>query len=374
MAALPMRVGVLTSSRADFGIYLPLLKKMQNDSFFNLRIIAFGSHLSPFHGYTLKTIEAEGFPVDAKIESLLTGDSPEAIATAMSLTMMKFSQYWGTHASQYDIVLCLGDRYEMFAAVTAGVPFGIKFAHLHGGEKTLGAIDNFFRHSISQAAWCHFASTAAYAERLGQMLDEPERIYNVGALSLDSLADIAFLSKDEIKNKWNIDMTAPTILVTFHPETVNVSENTEYANELVKTFIALSQFQIVITMPNADTLGATVRNIFIAKLSGQRHIVMVENLGTRGYFSVIHHCAFLLGNTSSGIIEAASLGKYVINVGDRQKGRMQSDNVVNVPVSSEAMLKAVESISGKGDYKGENIYYQNGSADKICNSLKQLFY
>lgn len=374
MAALPLRVGVLTSSRADFGIYLPLLKKMQNDPFFNLKIIAFGSHLSPFHGYTLKAIEAEGFSIDAKIESLLTGDSPEAIATAMSLTMMKFSQYWGAHASQYDIVLCLGDRYEMFAAVTAGVPFGVKFAHLHGGEKTLGAIDNFFRHAISQAAWSHFASTAAYAERLRQMLDEPERIYNVGALSLDSLADITFLSKDEIKSKWNIDMTAPTILVTFHPETVNISENTQYATELVKTFTALSQFQIVITMPNADTLGATVRNIFIEKLSSQPHIVMVENLGTRGYFSVMHHCAFLLGNTSSGIIEAASLGKYVINTGDRQKGRMQSGNVVNVPVSSEAMLKAVGQIANKGNYNGENIYYQNGSAEKICNSLKQLFY
>jgi GDP/UDP-N,N'-diacetylbacillosamine 2-epimerase (hydrolysing) len=127
-------------------------------------------------------------------------------------------------------------------------------------------------------------------------------------------------------------------------------------------------------MPNADTLGATVRNIFIEKLSGLRHIVMVENLGTRGYFSVMHHCAFLLGNTSSGIIEAASLHKYVINVGDRQKGRMQSDNVVDVPVSSEAMLKAVKAISEKGNYTGENIYYQNGSADTICNSLKQLFY
>jgi GDP/UDP-N,N'-diacetylbacillosamine 2-epimerase (hydrolysing) len=374
MAALPLRVGVLTSSRADFGIYLPLLKKMQNDSFFDLKLIVLGSHLSPFHGYTVKTIEAEGFAIDAKIESLLTGDSREAIATAMSLTMMKFSQYWGAHANQYDIVLCLGDRYEMFAAVTAGVPFGVKFAHLHGGEKTLGAIDNFFRHSISQAAWCHFASTAAYAERLTQMLDEPERIYNVGALSLDSLADIAFLSKEQIKSKWNIDMAAPTILVTFHPETVNVSENVEYAGELVKTFITLSRFQIVITMPNADTLGATVRNIFIEKLSGQRHIVMVENLGTQGYFSVIHHCVFLLGNTSSGIIEAASLGKYVINVGDRQKGRMQSDNVLNVPVSSEAILKAVDLISAKGNYTGENIYYQNGSAEKICNSLKQLFY
>src|SRR5690242_9410501 len=124
MATLPLRVGVLTSSRADFGIYLPLLKKIQNDTFFDLKIIAFGSHLSPFHGYTLKFIEAEGFTIDTRIESLLTGDSPEAIATAMSLTMMKFAQYWGTHGNQYDLVLCLGDRYEMFAAVTAGVPFG----------------------------------------------------------------------------------------------------------------------------------------------------------------------------------------------------------------------------------------------------------
>jgi GDP/UDP-N,N'-diacetylbacillosamine 2-epimerase (hydrolysing) len=373
MATPAIRIGVLTSSRADFGIYLPLLKRMQQDSAFEVKLIVFGSHVSPFHGLTVRNIEAEGFAVDYRIDSLLAGDSEEAIATSMSLTMLKFSQFWGERASQFDLVLCLGDRYEMFAACSAGVPFQIRFAHIHGGEQTLGAMDNFFRHSLSHLAWCHFVSTAAFADRLKHMLDITDRIYTVGALSLDSLETLEFFSIEDIKERWNIDLRKPTILTTFHPETVRTSSNELFAYELVKAIESLSRFHVVITLPNADTLGTTVRRIFEERLGGLPHVTLIDNFGTRGYFSVMHHSAFLLGNTSSGIIEAASFGKYVINLGNRQEGRLQSDNVVNVPIEKDRILEAVESIAGKGDFRGENKYHRSGAAALITGAIKELF-
>src|ERR1044071_7587685 len=172
-----MRIGILTSSRADFGIYLPLLREMQRQSWIDFKIIAFGTHLSRFHGYSIQQIEEAGFEVSYTIESMLLSDSPESISTAMGLTMIHFSSFWKDHAAEFDLVFCLGDRYEMFAAVMAGVPMHIRFAHLHGGEKTLGATDNVFRHSITQAASIHFAATEQYADRIRQLLDEPKDIF-----------------------------------------------------------------------------------------------------------------------------------------------------------------------------------------------------
>jgi len=372
MASSPVTVGVLTSSRADFGIYLPLLRKLKEDSYFELKLIVFGTHLSPFHGLTVQAIEAEGFTPDYKIESMLTGDSEEAVTTSMALTMMKFAQFWGDYHEVFDLVLCLGDRYEMFAAASAGVPFQIRFAHIHGGEKTLGAIDNYFRHALSHLSWCHFVSTTAYADRLRRMLDDTNRIYEVGALSLDTLATIQFYTAAEIRERWNIDLSQPTVLVTFHPETVQAARNVAFAQALVDAIRASTTLRFVITMPNADTQGATLRRIFEEQLGGESHVTLIENFGTRGYFSMMHHCAFLLGNTSSGIIEAASFGKYVINLGNRQEGRLQSDNVVNVPAEKERILEAVKATAARGAYRGENKYYKNGAASLIISAIKEL--
>ena len=166
-----MRIAVLTSSRADFGIYTPLLKAMKSDDYFDLKIIAFGTHLSRFHGYTKSQIEAVGLSVDYEIDSMMLSDTKEAIANAIGLTIIKFSTFWKEHESDFDLVFCLGDRYEMFAAVLSGLPFSIKFAHLHGGEKTLGAIDNVFRHSLTHTSKIHFTSTENHKNRVQELID-----------------------------------------------------------------------------------------------------------------------------------------------------------------------------------------------------------
>ena len=181
-----MRIGVLTSSRADFGIYRPLLKNILENFDFDLQIIAFGTHLSMFHGNTIEEIRNEGFEIKYTIDSFLVSDSNDSISTTIGLTMIKFSSFWKDHFNEFDVVFCLGDRFEMLAAVLSGISFGIKFAHIHGGEKTLGAIDNVFRHSITHASFIHFASTEEYRNRIIQILDEPNRVYYTGALSLEN--------------------------------------------------------------------------------------------------------------------------------------------------------------------------------------------
>lgn len=365
-----MKIGILTSSRADYGIYLPLLKAIKKDPFFDLSVIAFGTHLSLFHGETVEQIINDGFDVKFKIESMILTDSPEAISTAIGLTIIKFSNFWKEHTSDFDLVFCLGDRYEMFAAVTAGIPFNIKFAHLHGGETTLGAIDNIFRHSITLASKLHFASTDAHADRIAEITQCKDGVYNVGALSLDNLSQLKLLSILEFKEKWGIDLAKETILTTFHPETIDLDTNAENTSNLISAIKSLPRYQFLITMPNADTAGNMIRGALIEELSEQENIFLIENLGSQSYFTALKYASFLLGNTSSGIIEAASFGKYVINLGNRQLGRTSGDNVLHVPIETLEILKAIQILEKKPLGKTENIYYQGGATMKIIKCLK----
>ncbi len=364
------KVGVLTSSRADFGIYLPLLKALQEEISYELKIIAFGTHLSHNHGYTVAEMKSEGFVPSYVIESMPLSDSKEDIALSMGQTIVKFSGFWNSHGNSFDLVFCLGDRFEMFAAVMAGVPFQIKFAHIHGGEKTLGAIDNVFRHSISHASQIHFASTEAYKARLLALVDNRTNIYYTGALSLDNLDQIPLLSVDEFKQKWDVDLSIRTILTTFHPETIDADLNVQFAEEIVNAIISTENYQFLITMPNADTAGNTIRDIFKKKLSNKKQVYLVENLGTKSYFTAMKYCSCMLGNTSSGIIEAASFGKYVINIGNRQEGRACSDNVIQIPINTRAVKEAIDKISGR-EYTGINIYHKANVAQTIMKILKK---
>lgn len=367
-----MRVGVLTSSRADFGIYLPLLRKLKKDSFFNLKIIAFGTHLSSFYGETIKNIEESGFKIAYTINSMLLSDTPEAISTAMGLTLIKFADFWKLHNRDFDLVICLGDRYEMFAAVIAALPFQIPFAHLHGGEKTLGAIDNVLRDAITLASKFHFTSTENSKKRVGQLIECNERVFNIGALSLDNITELNLLTIAEFETKWNVDLSKKTILTTFHPETVAHGKNNKFVDELISALLSLKNYQVLITMPNADTAGILIRQKLIKNFTNNPRITLIENLGAQSYFTALKYAAFLLGNTSSGIIEAASFGKYVINLGDRQKGRISGENVIHTPITAKEIIAAVLKIENLETFSGKNVYFQEGAANKIIAVLKKL--
>lgn len=367
-----LKIGVLTSSRADYGIYLPLIKEMKKEDKIDFQIIAFGTHLSPYHGYTIDNIMKDGFAVDHKIESLLIGDSEEGISSSMGLTTLKFAQFWEKYGKNYDIVLALGDRFEMFSAVAASIPFNMIIAHIHGGEETVGAIDNKFRHSITFMSKIHFTSHDLYRKRIIKMLNNPDYVYTVGALSLDNLKQIELLDKDSFKLKYNIDITIPSVLVTMHPETVALSMNKKYAQILGDTLFHLSdKYQIIITMPNADTEGNIYRHKFIElKEILNERIKIIENFGTLGYFSCMKLSNFLIGNSSSGIIEASSLQKWVINLGDRQRGRICGENVINSQIEKSSILKKINLIESKPkNMSFTNPYYHGGASHKIINYL-----
>lgn len=369
-----IKVGVLTSSRADYGIYLPLLKAMEKDEDIDFKIIVFGTHLSKLHGYTLSQIEVDGFKAFAKLESLLLGDTPNAVASSYALTALKFSEFWEVNRHEFDVVFALGDRFEMAAAVAASVPYQIKIAHLHGGETTLGAIDNIFRHSISHASSLHFVSTEAFKNRLIQLLDDDQaKIFNVGSLSLENLVSMPLLTVHEFQQKWGIDLNIESILVTVHPETVAFNLNEKYCREICLALEQLSSnYQIVITMPNADTSGMVFRLAFEELSKQHKNIKVIENFGTQSYFTCMKYSKLMIGNTSSGIVEAASFQKYVLNLGDRQKGRLAGENVIHIPFDSAEIVGNARAYSQK-QFEGYNLYYQPNPSSTILRTLKETY-
>ena len=367
-------IGILTSSRADYGIYLPLLEELKKSELYNISIIVFGTHVSPYHGLSVNQIKEDGFRIDYTINSMLLHDDPNAISTAVGLTIIKFAEFWKNHHSKFDIVFCLGDRYEMFSAVYAGIPFGIKFAHVHGGETTLGAIDNVFRHAISLASSIHFTSTAGYSMKVKEITKSDE-VHVSGSLSLDNIDKLKLYSISEFKDIWKIDLSIPSILITIHPETIDIEKNKRNLECCLDVFSEIQKkYNLIITMPNADTDGSLFRNEFINfKSKFNEKVHLIENFGTRAYFTCMKHTKFLLGNSSSGIIEAASFNKYVINLGDRQKGRLSGDNVFTIPFKRDLILEQIGKIKQKGDFQGENIYYQGGAVSKIMGVLNKEF-
>ncbi len=367
-----MKIACLTSSRADFGIYLPLLQAMKEDESFQLEIIAFGTHLSPFHGYTLDEIKKYDFPIIHTISSLLLNDDKASIAASYGVTVLKFAQFWETNT--YDVVLTLGDRYEMCAAVQAGIPFGIKFAHIHGGETTLGAIDNIYRHQITLASSLHFTATDVFSDRVQEIMGEDRGIYTVGSLSLSEIIDFVPVPENEFRQKYNIHN--PYALVTFHPETVAADKNIKYADEMYNALKAIcKEIDVVVTMPNADTQGSIFRKeLERLKEECPENIILIESFGKVNYFAAMSYSKIMIGNTSSGIIEAASFGKYVINVGDRQKGRAQSNNTINSLFESADIIEKTREALKKDKYTGENIYYRPDAVQNIIEYLNTTHY
>jgi GDP/UDP-N,N'-diacetylbacillosamine 2-epimerase (hydrolysing) len=366
-----MKVGVLTSSRADYGIYLPLLQKLKSDPFFELEIIAFGTHLSKGHGFTLDEIQKDGYNCIRTISSLISNDDEQSIVTSYGLTVLKFADFW--NFNRFDLVFCLGDRFEMSAAVQAGIPYGVKFAHIHGGETTLGAIDNVYRHQITLASVLHFTAADAFKKRVVELIGSSKNVFSVGSLSLNDILTFKPIQKQLFLKEFGIK-DEDFVLVTFHPETVSPNVNIHFAKEMKNALAAISEkFQVVITMPNADTLGSIYReSLQELKHEKLESVVFIENFGKENYFSAMFYAKALVGNTSSGILEAASFGKYVVNVGDRQKGRLQSGNVIDCGFKEDDIVNALHRAVSGGNYNSENVYYKEGVANSIIKVIKEF--
>lgn len=363
-----MKIGVLTSSRADYGIYRRLLSKLSKDDRFELVIIVFGMHLQKQHGYTLEEIEIDGFGVIHKVEGMPKNDMPTDISEGYGNLVIEFSKYW--KENQFDYVLTLGDRFEMSAAVQSGIPFRVLFAHLHGGETTLGAIDNIYRHQITLASKMHFVATDSYRDRVSDIVGDSSKVFNVGALSLDGLDELRLPDWNNVRTKFGIP-DKPFILVTFHPETIQISRNELYSSIVYETLAELCKtYHIVITIANADTMGKYYREMaYKLKKKYSNSITLVDSFGKKNYFSAMKSSKLLLGNSSSGIIEAASFGKFVINVGKRQEGRLRSDNIFDVNFSKVEIINCVKKIEVNEIFKGVNKYHKNNIAENIIEKL-----
>lgn len=365
-----MKIGILTSSRADYGIYIPLLKVIQKDPFFEMHLLVFGAHMSEKFGRTIQQIEADDFGIRHTFLTSPENDTPVAIVRSMAKTMKLFAEFWEKHP--FDLILALGDRYEMFSAVASSVPFNIPVAHIHGGETTLGAIDNVFRNSITAISKLHFTACEKYRERVIEIKGDDFGVHNVGALSIDNLASLQFLTIEEFYSEYKIGLNKPTILFTFHPETVNFDKNEEYIKTLIEVLKKLSQYQMVITMPNEDTGSNIIREYLNAFIEGHPNAFGIESFGSLGYLSCMKYCSFMLGNSSSGFVEASWFPKPVINVGDRQKGRVLTSNIKSCSIERDEIFNAIHAVENTEFSSTEKYYGEGKSADRIAKLIKNF--
>lgn len=336
-------IGVVTTSRADYSAYRPILKACTSDPEISLKLYVSGAHLSPEFGSTVRQIETDGFEISERIEMLLSSDTPEAIAKSMGLGLIGFGQAFSSHRP--DILVVLGDRYEMLAAALAALPFKIPVAHLSGGELTQGAIDDALRHSITKLSHLHFTATEAYARRVIQLGEEQSRVFVSGEPALDDALTAPRLSSEEIHQRFGFDLQQPFLLVTFHPVTLEYEQTAFHIDELLA---ALDQagFPVIFTMPNADTAGRIVASRIRQWVQSHSGVSkMVDNFGAEAYHSVLSRAVAIVGNSSSGIIEAPSFRIPTVNVGIRQAGRIRAASVIDTGYERAEILTAIRRAS-----------------------------
>lgn len=368
------KIAVVTVARSDFGIYLPILRKLSDSTWGEPLLIAAAAHLSDRHGRTIQWIEREGFSVSAEVPTSDDTQSPLGVGRSCGQAVAGFAE--AIAALQPDMLMLLGDRFEMHAAAVAAVPFALPIIHLHGGETTEGAIDECYRHSLTKMSHVHFASTRAYADRILQMGEDPKRVFVSGAPGLDTLAQTDRLSWSELQERIGIQLDHSPLAVTFHPETIS---DLTPRQQLLPLLAALANTTrpLVISRPNADPGNETITAMlgeFVAPRSSRA--VLLANLGSPAYFSLLHHAAAMVGNSSSGIIEAASFGLPVVNIGDRQKGRLRAHNVIDVPCCQSAIESALNwacDPKTRGSLQGmANPYGDGRASQRIVSALASL--
>lgn len=337
---LKRRVCVVTGSRADYGLLWWTLKGLSDHPQIQLQLCATGMHLSKEFGKTIDDIRADGFTVTREVPSQLDSDSPGGIAGSIAAGVAGFARAYAE--LKPDILLLVGDRFEMFAAAVAAVPFGIPIAHCHGGETTVGAIDEVFRHSITKMAHLHFVATPQYRERVLQLGENPCSVFVSGALGLEHLHRSRLLTREELQRILRIQFRRRTVVVTFHPATLEADLAARQFRELLAALSALEDTTVILTKPNADT-GSRVLLRMIDDFVN-RHpasTAAFASLGSKNYLSLLKHADLVVGNSSSGIIEAPSLGTATVNIGSRQMDRVRAASVIDVEPNRSAILKAI---------------------------------
>ncbi len=368
------KIAVVTVGRSDYGIYRPILRRIQADPELQLCLIVAGMHLSPEFGLTSKIIEEDGFEIHDRVEMLLSSDTPQGISKSVGLGVIGFSQAFAR--SHPDILVVLGDRFEMYAAALAALPFKIPLAHIHGGELTQGAIDDALRHSMTKLSHLHFVATQEYAIRVIQLGEEPSNVIVSGAPSLDNFYSEKLMKREELSSIFGLHICeSPYLIVTFHPVTLEFEQTERQISELLAA-LKSTEISVVFTMPNADTSGSIIREKILEYVGDQPNCEAVENLGTQRYFSLMKFATAMVGNSSSGIIEAASFDLPVVNIGTRQAGRVRGQNVIDVDYSRESIIAGIRKAIDPQfltEIQGHpNLYGDGTASDVIVESIKNV--
>jgi GDP/UDP-N,N'-diacetylbacillosamine 2-epimerase (hydrolysing) len=365
------KICAVTGSRAEYGLFFPILVKIKESAVLELQLITTSSHQSIDFGETYKEIEMDGFVIDEKVDNLNLSDSKSSIVKSSAKASSTLSNSF--ERLRPDLILLLGDRYETHAAATTAMLMNIPIAHIHGGEITEGAVDEQIRHSITKMSYLHFCSTETYRKRVIQMGEDPARVFNSGAPGIDNIINLKLLTKNKLENELNWKLASKCALFTYHPVTLEEAGE-EIDIEDVLSIMKKFSFNILFTYANADSGGRVINQKIeqFCKIEPKKYKV-VKSLGQVKYLSAMKHVDLLIGNTSSGIIEAASFKKPVVNIGDRQKGRLRGKNIIDSNLNSlEESIKLVLSNSFKNKIKNINNIYGIGSAadfivDKLIN-------
>lgn len=366
-------ISIVTTSRSDYGIYKPIIDRIIDDADLNVRLLVTGMHLVPEFGSTINNIIEDGYPIGDSIEMLLASDTPEAISTSTGLGIIGFAKSYQSHRP--DLLLVLGDRFEMHAATLAALPFNIPIAHIHGGEITKGAIDDSLRFSITKLSHVHFVATEEYKHRVIQMGEDPWRVVLSGAPGLDNINKTKLLTKQELENKFDIELKEKPLLITFHPVTKQYDKTEYYTDELLAALKNVDN-SIIFTLPNADTSGRIIIDKIKQFVKLNNNAWMVDNLGTQAYFSLMSIAAAMIGNSSSGIIEAPSFKLPVVNIGIRQEGRVKANNIIDVDHDRASIYKGYkQAISPEFNNVINGLInpYGSGNASEIIvDTLKNI--
>src|SRR5690554_568265 len=368
-----MKVCIVTGTRAEYGLLYWLMKEIQADPELELQLIATGMHLSPEFGLTYQEIEKD-FIINKKIEMLLSSDTPVGISKSMGLAQISFAEAYCE--LQPDLVVLLGDRYEIFAAASAAMIARIPIAHLHGGETTEGAFDEAMRHSITKMSHLHFTATEEYRNRVIQLGEAPERVLNVGGMGIENIKRLKLLSKEELEQSINFKLAEKNLLVTFHPVTLENATAQQQFSELLTALDKLENTHLIFTKANSDTDGRIINQMIDDYASSNPNkAVAFTSLGQLRYLRALQYMDAMVGNSSSGLAEAPSFKIGTINIGDRQKGRIKAASVIDCEPNQAAISQAFLKLYSKEFQEPlaivQNPYGDDCPSKKIIENIKQ---
>jgi UDP-hydrolysing UDP-N-acetyl-D-glucosamine 2-epimerase len=365
-------IGVITGARSDYGLLLPVLKLIVADPELELQLFVTGMHLSPEFGLTVRVIEADGFDIRERVDMLVASDTPQAVSKSIGLGVIGFSQAYSR--TRPHLLLVLGDRFETLAAVVAALPYNIPVAHISGGEITEGVIDDAIRHSITKMSHLHLVAMNEYRDRIIQMGEEPWRITVTGEPGLDNLKETTLFARVELEKIVGLPLNPAPLLVTFHPVTLEPGETERSIMALLAALEELAM-PVIFTYPNADTGGQVIIERIEQFVKTHPNARMVVSLGAQGYASLMSFSLAMLGNSSSGIIEAATFELPVVDIGDRQRGRVRGQNVVHAEADRESILRAARTVlssSFKHTLRNlKNLYGDGDAAQRIIEVVKR---